>query len=110
MTCRATSPSPAGVAQQEGHPYPALVAWFGFSSQDRAWISVDVMAFDNGIVGQEPPQCWSAGNQPMREQLWGKEEAGVRVALKAARPDPLAARYSDLDPGQRYQRVASDRG
>ncbi|MDX6321768.1 MAG: hypothetical protein QOF52_1626 [Propionibacteriaceae bacterium] len=52
---------------------------------------MDVLAFDDGTVGQGPDQCWPAGSRPAREQLWGLDEAGVRQNLASTTPDPLAA-------------------
>ena len=92
-----------------GHTYLTLLFRWNPSGQAVEWGSIDVLAFDDGIVGQGPDQCWSAGSRPAREQLWGLDEAGVRQLMISTAPDPLAAPYANLPPDERYQRVAADR-
>lgn len=101
---------PEGVDLVEGHAYLALLSRWQLPGEAPSWTIPDVLPFDDNTVGQGPDQCWPAGARPMRELLWGRDEVGVRADLTQTRPDPLAAPYGDLDPAERYQRVAADRG
>lgn len=101
--------SAEGVDLVKGHTYLVLLSWRHPSNEPSSWSSMDILAFDDGIVGTGPDQCWPAGSRPAREQLWGLNAAGVQRVLGSTRPDPLAGPYADLDPGERYQRIAADR-
>lgn len=92
-----------------GPTYLTLLFRWNPTGQAVEWGSIDVLAFDNGIVGQGPDQCWSAGSRPAREQLWGLDEESVRHLMTSTAPDPLAAPYASLPPDERYQRAAADR-
>jgi hypothetical protein len=100
---------PQGIELKAGHTYLTLLFRWNPTGQAVEWGSMDVLAFDDGIVGQGPDQCWPAGSLPAREQLWGLDEAGVRQNLASTTPDPLAAPYANLAPDERYQRIAADR-
>jgi len=102
--------SSEGVDLLEDHAYLALLTRWQPAGEAPEWVWMDILPFDDAVVGHGPDQCWPAGSRPAREQLWGLDEAGVRRLLASTRPDPRAAPYADLDPGERYQRVAAGRG
>ena len=101
--------SSEGVDLAEGHAYLALLTWRHPTGEAAEWVSMDILPFDDSVVGKGPDQCWPAGARPAREQIWGLHEAGARQVLASTQADPLAAQYADLDPGERYQRVAAAR-
>lgn len=110
VRARSDASGPEGVDLEEGHTYLSLLTEWRPTGEPAEWVWMDVLPFDDGVVGEGPAQCWPAGSRPAREQLWGRDAAGVRGLLASTPPDPLAAPYADLDPGERYQRVAADRG
>lgn len=101
--------SPEGIDLLEKHTYLVLLVRRSTTGEDTTWVAMDTLAFDDDVVGQGPKQCWPAATRPARDQLWGLHEADVRRVLTTAQPDSAAAPYADLDPGERYQRVAAER-
>ena len=94
----------------EGHTYLVLLTRRHPADESAGWSVVDVMGFDDEVVGRGPKQCWPAGSRPARKELWSLDASGVRQVMTTTQPDPLADRYADLDPGERYQRIAAEQG
>ncbi|WP_020132134.1 hypothetical protein [Streptomyces sp. 303MFCol5.2] len=113
--------SPDSSRLEVGHDY---VITFGRFS-DGAWSplgSGGVLPYDHGRIGEGEFQgetgtadayrsAWEerlvpGDEQPMAFRTVGKPATSVQGILRTATPDATAARYFDLDPAARYQKVA----
>lgn len=72
-----------------------------------------VLPFDDNVVGRGEPLLDADGKPidgsrskiPARSRLWGMAMDQVRELLASTRPNPIAEKYSELPPLQRYSKV-----
>ena len=92
------------------HSYLVALAYW-----DDEWITVPGgLPFDDGLVGKgewrgKNSSSTSTRKHPGIADLVGKNADGVQAGIDAARPDPIAERFRDLDPEKRWAKVASAR-
>jgi hypothetical protein len=97
-----------------GHDYVA--AWTRWPTTDGGteWGGIGPKGeapFDTGIAGQGERLGGTENSFHVSalETIDGKDADQIATILRAAKPDPLAVKYADLPPAERYQAVAKSR-
>jgi hypothetical protein len=96
-------------AAESGHQYLLIGAWWDAQQNGNPeWVHLELLAFDDGVVGRGSAGCPPDETDSGRTAAWDRSETEVADLLRRTPPDPAAVPFMALDPADRWQKVAAE--